>query len=387
MSLYRSSSGREVSHASNSSIDTFRFCRRKFQLSKILGWRPKGRKASLEFGKAVESAIQYFYDNDCKPGDAVDEFKRIWLKFAEIEMIYTAQEGNWKELFSMGSEHMKLFEVIYKDLPIRNPKWQLEYEKPLWPGTNLGDLTFQGRIDILTTASDGKRVIVDCKTAKSSLDVTSGMLSMDGQLRKYAWVSGIREVGFLNFVKTKTESFKHGDKVTLLADYGEWKSGTELIVVGTIKGEDDVVQHLNLGTSETVRIMDEELDQISGKGSKERKEQVFQKYALANEICTVSRDSLTKVKIQYLQATIPEEEMADIGDGIGTDVYAMKQASVTGKYPQDGGVRFPNQKCTWCEMNPICLKMGPDKIAETLVQISPVSKEDDWLDELLAEAE
>ena len=58
--LYKSASGREVNHGSSSSLDQFRFCRRKFKLSRIDGWKQKDRKASLEIGKCVESALQFF---------------------------------------------------------------------------------------------------------------------------------------------------------------------------------------------------------------------------------------------------------------------------------------------------------------------------------------
>ena len=75
MSLYTSASGRSVNHASSSVLDLFKGCRRKFYLEKIQGWREKDKRGSLEFGKAIESAVQFFYENSCKPGDAVDHFK------------------------------------------------------------------------------------------------------------------------------------------------------------------------------------------------------------------------------------------------------------------------------------------------------------------------
>ena len=46
MSIHKSASGREVTHAS-SSLDTFNLCRRKFKLSRIDGWRQRDKKASL----------------------------------------------------------------------------------------------------------------------------------------------------------------------------------------------------------------------------------------------------------------------------------------------------------------------------------------------------
>jgi hypothetical protein len=383
MSLYTSASGREVNHASSSSLDTFRLCRRKFKLSKIDGWREKAKKASLEFGKCIESAIQYYHTNGLKPGDATEEFKRLWLKWAEIpDLVFTDQEGCWKDLYTMGSEMTRLYEIRLPELPIKNPKWQLEFRKSLWPGSEMQELEFLGYIDLLSTLDDGTRIIVDIKTAKSALDVTPNMLSMDGQLRKYAWVSGIPNVGFLNFVKARPDDFKKGYTVTLLNDFGDWRAGEQKIVVSVVEAkEEDKSVFLNIADPETVRLMDEELDAISGKGSKERKDAVYQTYASRGLVSTVPREYVTKTKLQYIQTVIPTEELSEIGQAIGTDVYAIKESGRTGSWPQDGGVRFPNAVCGWCSFRGICLKNNALR-DEILVQLKPTAKETDWLEEL-----
>jgi len=383
MSLYTSASGREVNHASSSSLDTFRLCRRKFKLSKIDGWREKAKKASLEFGKCIESAIQYYHTNGLKPGDATEEFKRLWLKWAEIpDLVFTDQEGCWKDLYTMGSEMTRLYEIRLPELPIKNPKWQLEFRKSLWPGSEMQELEFLGYIDLLSTLDDGTRIIVDIKTAKSALDVTPNMLSMDGQLRKYAWVSGIPNVGFLNFVKARPDDFKKGYTVTLLNDFGDWRAGEQKIVVSVVEAkEEDKSVFLNIADPETVRLMDEELDAISGKGSKERKDAVYQTYASRGLVSTVPREYVTKTKLQYIQTVIPTEELSEIGQAIGTYVYAIKESGRTGSWPQDGGVRFPNAVCGWCSFRGICLKNNALR-DEILVQLKPTAKETDWLEEL-----
>ncbi len=227
------------------------------------------------------------------------------------------------------------------------------------------------------------------KTAKSTLDITPNMVSLDGQLRKYAWVSGITEVGFLNFVKCKTDDFKKGTAVTLLGDYGDtWASGQRLVVVSNVEmpeGSED--KYLNVATAETVQIMDEELDKISGKGSKEKKELLFSTYANKGWINTVKRENVTKVRVQFVRGTIPESELPEIGDQIGLDVLSINESNRRGLFPADGGVRFPNQTCTWCEMRGICLK-DTGLRDNILVQIKPKqAEEDDWLKELENDSE
>lgn len=386
MSLYRSASGREVNNASSSSLDTFRLCRRKFKLSRIDGWKQKDRKASLEFGKCLEAGLQFYFQNGLKPGDGPDEFRRLWSKFIDQPLSYTDQEGDWANLNRVGVEGLRLFEVTLPNLPIKNPKFQLNYEKKLWPGDPVyGHLGYTAYIDILSTLDDATRLIIDVKTAKSTLDITPNMVSLDGQLRKYAWVSGITEVAFLNFVKCKTEDFKKGTKATLLEDYNYplWKAGQQLTVVSCVEpGEGDETRYFNLATEEVVQKMDEELDKISGKGAKEAKEKVFRGYAERGDIVTTGRDGITKVRVQWVRGTIPAEELSEIGDQVGADVLAMNASSERGLYPADGGVRFPNNACVFCEMRGICLKDNAlrDSI---LVQIKPKqTEEDDWLKEL-----
>ena len=405
-SLYTSSSGREVTHSSSSSLDVFRLCRRKFKLSRIDGWRQKEKKASREFGKCIESAVQYYHDNGLKSGEAITEFQRLWAKFIDqTDLTYTDQETDWKSLNTQGQEMMRLYEITLPTLPIKNPKWQLQFLKPLWPGDpTYGDLQFMGYVDLLSTLEDGTRIVVDIKTAKSMLDVTPGMMSLDGQLRKYAWVSGIRDVAFLNFVKTKPDDFKKGTSVTLLEDVevggvsDALKAGQQFVVAKFqapkeaveaaegVKASPAVPWTMFVATEETVQKMDKELDAISGKGAKEATAAVFTNYIISGGLVQVKRDQITKTRLQFVRGTIPEAELTEIGEQIGSDTMAVHQSSKTGLYPKDGGVRFPNAVCGWCEMRGICLK--DNKLRdELLVQIGPKVQDDDWLKELESEVE
>ena len=385
--LYKSASGRDVTHGSSSSLDTFRLCRRKFKLSRIDGWKQKARKASLEIGKCLESALQFYHDNGLKPGDFEDEWKRLWLKFEPIELVYTDQERDWKSVYTLGSEWARLYQVLLTTFPIRNPKFQLQFLKKLWPGSNLDSLEFMGYVDILSTLANGSRCVIDVKTAKNRLSIAPGMMALDGQLRKYAWLSGITNVGFLNFVKCDPNSFRKGVDITLLEDTLKWQAGQELVVAKVIDApESDPMtsQKFVLGAEETVRIMDETLDAIKGKGSTEAKAQVLAEYLADGRLCIVPRESLTKAKLQMVCGTIPEEDLPEIGQQIGQDMLGIKAAFENNAFFKDGGVRFPNAICSWCEMLPICNRNDARR-DETLVQIKPAAKEDEWLAELEAE--
>jgi hypothetical protein len=389
--LYKSASGREVTHSSSSALDTFRLCRRKFKLSRIDGWKQKARKASLEIGKCLESALQFYHDNGLKEGDFESEWQRLWLKFADIDLTYTDQEKDWKNVYDLGKDWARLYPILLPTFPIRNPKWQLQFLKELWPGDpSYGGLSFMGYTDMLSTLEDGTRLIIDVKTAAKALPVTSDLMALDGQLRKYAWVSGINQVAFLNFVKCDPSSFRKGVDVTLLEDTRDWKAGQPLVVFKAeekpVEGSESTQLLLTLGTAETVRIMDEELDLIKGKGSTEAKAAVVSDYLADGRMCVVERSGVTKVKIQFVRGSIPEEDLPEIGQQIGTDMLALQAASENNSFFRDGGVRFPNATCGWCEFLPLCNRN--DKLRdETLVQIKPANaiEEKDWLTELESE--
>jgi hypothetical protein len=397
MSLYTSASGREVNHLSYSAISDYDYCPELFRLSRIEGYVDKEKRAAFSFGNCVESAIQFFHENGLKAGEGIDEFKRLWLKWKDIPLVYSDQEGSWFDLLNMGASLLRLYEVRLPDLPIKNPKFQLNYKKPLWPGTELADLEFTSFIDILSTLEDGGRIIVDVKTAKSPLPDIPGILALDPQLKDYAWATGIKEVAFLWLVKGRP-SFKHGDTISLLEDAGNFKAGQELVVAKFTSPKDAVVVSegvkaspavpwlLLAGTTEVVRKMDEELEKISGKGSKERTEALYAEYAADGRLVYASQDGVSKTRLQFLEATIPDKDIPEAGQFIGHRMLQIKSSVESNFFPKTGGLRFPNQKCPSCRMRGLCLGRQ-DLVDQLLVKIGPKVQEDDWLKELESEVE
>ena len=376
MSLYKSASGREVSAHSYSGGSEFKFCRRKYKLHRILGWQEKAKKAALEIGKCLESAIQYFHQNECQPDGCVDEWKRLWLKFEGIEMDYSDQEGSWAEVYTLGTEWAKLYEVLLPSLPIKNPKFQLEYRKEVFLGSGLEFLAY---IDLLSTADDGTRTVIDIKSAKMGLDLSPNMLCLDPQLRRYAWVTGITNVGFLWFVKTKPNSFKKGDSVTLLEKVSNFLPGEIFSVVKYEETETE--KRVLLGKPDAVQLMESKLAEISGKGATAAKEAIIESFLASERILWTTRSAVTKAKLQFIKAVIPEGDLTEIGDAIGHEMVSIKDSYEKNFWPLDGGVRFPANQCVWCSYRGICTS-NTGLRDELLVQIELAEPEKDWLSDL-----
>src|SRR5947209_12969304 len=115
--LYVNKKGYPVTLHSHSAGEDFRKCRRLYKLKKVDGWTEKGEKASFKFGQCVEDAIQAFH-RQCLPGSGQVAFIKGWETWKERELVYTAKEGDWVDLLVMGSQMLRLYEIMA-------PKWGL----------------------------------------------------------------------------------------------------------------------------------------------------------------------------------------------------------------------------------------------------------------------
>jgi hypothetical protein len=387
--LYENYQGRAITTHSYSSGVDFKTCRRKYYLKRVKGWRERGQKASLEFGKCIEAGVQFFYESNLKPESGVDEFKRRWLKFQEIELLFTDKEGSWVDLYTMGAEMLRLFEVLSPTLPIHKPVFQACYRQEVFPGTTLAGIDLVAYIDIISTLADGKRILIDVKTAANAYNLAAEFVALDPQLATYAWQSGIRDVAFMTFVKARPESFKDGDTATLLADVGDWKASASGIVFplpAPKRAKDEPEPEpvppeqriISLVSEFDYDRFKEEAKGLRGKALDEKKFEFFGEFGI-----TVVRGQATKQKVQFIQGTISEESVYEAAQRVGREVGEIERCGREGDFPREPSVRFPDTKCTWCVMRGHCTN-NPSLVDKLLVQIAP-APEHDWLDDLEAE--
>lgn len=375
--LYTSSKGHPVNTHSYSSGSTFRSCRRKYYLEKAQGWKERENKASRRFGECVESAIQFFHASNCKPLSGVDELKRLWLLHKDVkDLSYTSKEGSWQDLYQMGGEMLALYEIKWVSFGYRAPKFQLNFRKEICPGSYLAGLDFTAYIDMHAQTDSGP-VVIDIKTAALPLDVDPRMLTLDPQLRSYSWVSGVPQVAFLWFAKSRPESYMKGNTATLLADVGKFKAGEEVRVLRAAEMS-TIVEVLSDADFE---LFEKEAKGLKGKALETKKQEFAEQHAVA-----VGSGQLTKQRLQYVQVRIPDDDIREAGEAIAgeiADIYASNQKN---SWPKEPSVRFPDQKCTFCKFQPICI--GDDKTRdETLYQITSASAAEKPADDWLAEFE
>jgi hypothetical protein len=202
-------------------------------------------------------------------------------------------------------------------------------------------------------------MIVDIKTSGKAFDSTPGMLSLDQQLRSYAWVTGVPDVAFLNFIKTG-RSIDRGDQVSVLeniqdglksffagesafvAAYEEDELAPPLVYL--LKHESDLD-----AMKDAQGYKNGKLEQT--KAAKERKIAF-----LADNCVRADARLVTKQKIQFVNAHIGLEEQLEAAKIIGHDVSKIVYANQENFWPKEGGIRFPNDKCVRCQFRGNCLQ-------------------------------
>lgn len=249
--LYINAKGMPWKKHSYSAGNTFDQSPYKYFLQKILGWKEKDNKARFLFGHALEEAVQFHHEHEGK--GAVEDFTQRWLVHKEnAEISYTKTEKDWENLNVIGQEMLQLYTVMQPSLPIPlggQTIWQREYLKEVFPGDpNYGEIEDAGRLDIVAYVDPAhpklrkiewkpeygvlRPIIIDIKTAATDFPEEQGMAGFDVQLRRYSWLSGIRDVGLLWFKKT-SRGLKKGSSVTLLTDSLLFEAGEEAVIAKT----------------------------------------------------------------------------------------------------------------------------------------------------------
>jgi hypothetical protein len=336
--LYKNLRGQEVTRYSYSSGQDFA-CPRFFYLRRIVGWREKQERAALKFGNAIEAALQLFHNKGLV---MADEFVRIWDKLKDEKFDYG--ESSWEEMREQGRQLSLLYPVALPELPIKNPKFQLNYEKELYPGTYLGGINFTAYVDILSEWNETDKLIIDVKTTGGQ--PPTAPLRMDPQLRSYAWVTSIPNVAFLYFVRCGLD-MKKGSKVTLLVNAPPFQAGGLATVFSVSSPENG---------QKTVSVIDQEHYEKYSAAASGLKGKALDaaKADYAQYVVPVPEGAVTKQRMVFIQGTISEQERQETGEAIGKQVAEIVACREQGKYPQRAGIRFPADFCTNCPMLGIC---------------------------------
>lgn len=371
--LYRNHKNREVTAHSYSASQEWS-CPRRYQLKRVLGWSSRDERSSLEFGSCLEAGLQTFHRMEFFPGSGQAEFQKLWEHWRLQPLVYTASDRDWETLLRVGTELLALYEATYQNYPVANAVFQTNYKKELFPGTEYAGLEFTAFADLISEVeydhpalpplgyipeNGTRKVLIDIKSSAKDYFSDPRLAKLDGQLRDYAWVSAIETVAFMVFRKNGSK-LGSGETITLLTDCGENKAGSEHITLDI--GDEYVI----ITSNDQYEKYKTEAAKETGKGSREKKEEILTKYALTGT--RVAKNHVTKQKIQFLAAVIPEGDQREAGELVGQQAIEIADAYQTNNFPKIPGVRWPNDICSSCDCLGHCI--GDEKLVkQRLIQI------------------
>ncbi|HZS43400.1 MAG TPA: PD-(D/E)XK nuclease family protein [Candidatus Paceibacterota bacterium] len=336
--LYINSKGVPWKKHSYSAGNDFDQCPYKYYLRRVLGWKEKDNKARFLFGRALEESIEFYHSHNGE--GAVQDFSRRWAEYKDAQNIaYTDVEKNWETCLKIGTDMIRLYSAVQPKLPIpigANSIFQREYAKEVFPGDpNYGEIEDAGKVDIVCY-TDPKHpalidngcqaavrpLIVDIKTSAVDFPEQQGIAAFDSQLRRYSWLTGIRDVAFLWFKKSPL-GIKRGSNVTLLESFGNLEVGKEYI---TAKIDDDFVW----------LVMADFLIRETDKVKADEQQAWLEKNAVR-----VPKSSVTKQRLQFNSGIVTEQSAEDAGRNAARQIVQIVNCWKTGNWPQTFGIRYP----------------------------------------------
>jgi len=181
-------------------ISQYLRCPRLYRYRYLDGWQEKDTRAAMVFGRCFEKALgAYFRNEDC----AVALYKE-WAAYKDTALEY-GKGDSWDRLLQQGVHLLHLFAQQDRiRIPQPNRDLQLKITRTL---ANRSE--FVAFVDALGEI-DGKRYLIDWKTTTSRyVDEPEGLWTLDPQLICYSWMSGIRDVAMVVFVRKRLPEIQY----------------------------------------------------------------------------------------------------------------------------------------------------------------------------------
>lgn len=326
----------------------------KYYLRRILGWRERENKARYLFGHALEESIQFHHEHDGQ--GALDDFIRRWSVHKDrTDLVYTKVERDWNTLLLDGLDMIKLYLIKQPELPIPlggRAVFQREYKKEVYPNDpNYGEIEDAGKPDIISYSDPDhpmlsklewrpeygayRPVIVDIKTSGIDFPEQRGIAGFDKQLRRYSWLTGIRDVALLGFKKAG-RTLRKGSSITLLESAGDFKAGDEG-VIAKVDGLGVWIVKNDFQIEQMSKIQGEKNGKVDQ--TNEAKERAFE--WLKTYGVLVEASSVTRQRLQFISGFVTIESANEAGEIAGRQIVNIVNSWKTKSWPNTFGIRYP----------------------------------------------
>jgi hypothetical protein len=339
--IYVGPTGWEVKEFSHSQYQAYRGCPKRFEFERIRGWKQRPG-AALELGKGVEQSVRLFFQEQREP---VETFEASWEPLKENEKLQYPERETFETFKAAGVGLMKKFRATMESFPPRNPVWP-SFRNPLKVRDERTGVFYQTIPDLIDSDEKGK-FIADLKCMGNLVDDTvPGMIVNDQQLRTQAHVTKIYRVALWNFCRKPKNA----------------PSPTKDEILSTVKADEEYKEMLALYVAhETCGGTFKECGEILGIANPEAVNKKFKKTCeerttlkamgelFAEEI---KKNHKRDYIIQWVEGQMtPEHAQEAIAEECS--VVPLIQAKY---FPRIGGVRFPNNECTWCSHRGLCME-------------------------------
>jgi hypothetical protein len=181
-------------------ISQYLRCPRSYRHRYLDGWKENETRAAMVFGRSFEKALGAYFQGE----DPTAVLFQEWGAYREMPLDYTKGDS-WDKLLHQG---VQLLHLLAQDdrIRIQHPEknLQLKMVRSLPHGSE-----FVAYIDAVGEI-DGQYCLMDWKTTTSRYpEEPEGLLSLDPQLICYSWISGIRDVALVVFVRKRLAEIQY----------------------------------------------------------------------------------------------------------------------------------------------------------------------------------
>jgi len=181
-------------------ISQYLRCPRSYRYRYLDGWREKDIRAAMAFGRCFEAALAAYFSKE----DSIATLFKEWRAYRDVPLEY-GKGDSWDKLLHQG---VHLLHMLAQDdrVQVKRPQknLQLKIIRALPHGNE-----FVAYIDAIGHV-DGQACLIDWKTTSSRYqEEPGGLLMLDPQLICYSWISGIREVALVVFVRKHTPEIQY----------------------------------------------------------------------------------------------------------------------------------------------------------------------------------
>ncbi|HXX19636.1 MAG TPA: PD-(D/E)XK nuclease family protein [Candidatus Acidoferrum sp.] len=173
-------------------ISQYLRCPRSYRYRYLDGWREKDTRAAMVFGRCFETAVAAYFSKQ----DPTIILSKEWEAYRDVPLEYSKSES-WDKLLHQGIHLLHQF-VQDDRVRIARPQQNLQLKTIRVLGNGNEFIAFIDAIGEI----DGQPCLIDWKTTSSRYqEEPQGLLALDPQLICYSWISGIRDVALVVFVR------------------------------------------------------------------------------------------------------------------------------------------------------------------------------------------